>query len=712
LNAGVDPHDPVIVKALDFLRRRKPRSTYGTALATMVFAKADPARDRGLIARNVGWFQQTQSQEGPLKGGWGYGTRAGADNSNSQFALLALHEAERAGVEVSARTWRLAKAYWEKAQNPDGSWGYTIAAAGTGSMTCAGIASLVITSGEVREPDASVDGNQIQCCRRGPSADDRMERALQWLGTNFTVTHNPHSDRHWMLYYLYGVERVGRLTARRFLGDHDWYREGTAHLLAQRGELANYWLGVQPAEDNPLVATSLALLFLSKGRRPVLMAKLRHGPQEQWNQHRGDVHNLTRYVESKWGLDLTWQVVDLRAATVDDLMQSPVLYFCGMDSPLPGSEAGRKDVAAKLRGYLDRGGFLFAEAYTSGQEFDRGFRQLMALVFPEQEYRLRLLPAEHPIWRAEEPVKPELVRPIWGIDFGCRTSVVYLPPDSSGHLRPSLSCLWELSGAGRQKDFSQRVREHVQAGLSTGINVLAYATNRDLKSKDEIPRQQERLSGNDSLRQGRIVIANLRHGGGCEAAPRALANLMEAAARQLHMRASTEPDPLSITDDALFDHHLVFMHGRNRFRLTDRERQRLGEYLARGGMLFGDAICASEPFAASFRREMEAIFPQHSLEPIPPDDAIFTRAYGGFDLKTVRRRDPQAGGAGRRLEDVVRRVPPDLEGIRLGDRWGVVFSRFDLSCALEKQNSLECRGYVRQDAARIGLNVLLYSLQQ
>jgi hypothetical protein len=41
-----------------------------------------------------------------------------------------------------------------------------------------------------------------------------------------------------------------------------------------------------------------------------------------------------------------------------------------------------------------------------------------------------------------------------------------------------------------------------------------------------------------------------------------------------------------------------------------------------------------------------------------------------------------------------------------------VFSQYDLSCALEKRDSLECRGYVREDAAKIGLNVVLYSLQQ
>ena len=42
----------------------------------------------------------------------------------------------------------------------------------------------------------------------------------------------------------------------------------------------------------------------------------------------------------------------------------------------------------------------------------------------------------------------------------------------------------------------------------------------------------------------------------------------------------------------------------------------------------------------------------------------------------------------------------------------MIFSKYDLSCALEKQDSVQCQGYVRDDAARIGLNVILYSLQQ
>jgi hypothetical protein len=109
---------------------------------------------------------------------------------------------------------------------------------------------------------------------------------------------------------------------------------------------------------------------------------------------------------------------------------------------------------------------------------------------------------------------------------------------------------------------------------------------------------------------------------------------------------------------------------------------------------------------------MAAIFPHRALEKVPVSDPLLGTNYGGFDLRVVSRRDPEATGPGAPLEGTVRKVPPDLEGIKIGDHWGIVFSPYDLSCALEKHNSLECRGYAREDAARIGLNVVLYSLQQ
>jgi hypothetical protein len=405
-------------------------------------------------------------------------------------------------------------------------------------------------------------------------------------------------------------------------------------------------------------------------------------------------------------------VIDLEAATVEDLLESPVLYYCGSKSPMPKSAAAQEKLARLLRDYLNRGGFLFAEAYCGGRDFDEGFRTLIdERVFPESEYRLVPLPPGHPIWHYEEEVDAKYVRILWGVEFGCRTSVVYCPPDTSGPVLPSLSCLWDLSRSGRDKKLSPAVQDQVDAGLSIGINVLAYATSRRLKFKDPARPDPAAGKSRDAFPRAWIYVPSLRHAGGCDAAPRALVTLLETAQRELNLRTSTEHRELGIRDGALFDYHLVFMHGRNHFYLTDAERKQLRTYVERGGMVFANAICASRQFSESFRREMQAMFPDQPLKPIPADDPLLMPVYGGFDLSLVTRRDPQTRSRNEPLRGVLRQVAPELEAIKVGDRYGVIFSRYDLSCALEKHDSLECQGYIQEDAARIGLNVLLYSLQ-
>ena len=89
------------------------------------------------------------------------------------------------------------------------------------------------------------------------------------------------------------------------------------------------------------------------------------------------------------------------------------------------------------------------------------------------------------------------------------------------------------------------------------------------------------------------------------------------------------------------------MHGRYDFHFTDAERTQLRQYLERGGTLLADSICASKPFAAAFRREVAAALPGHTLARIPPDDPLFTTAYGGFDIRSVSLRDPQAAADGK-----------------------------------------------------------------
>ncbi len=711
LTAGVEPEDESVARALNFLRKQSYTRTYLVSLQTMVFCHATPQRDLNLIRRNAAWLAAHQITEGPKRGMWNYPPGSG-DKSNTQFAMLALWEAERVlqrfGVPspVPEAVWHRARQFWQNSQLPDGSWSYLSGDQGTGSMTCAGIASLIIAADRLGSGAARVDGDTVRCCGEH-QPDDHIQRGLRWLARNFSVHANPNAPGGtWWLYYLYGLERVGRLTAQRRIGRHDWYREGAAVLLQNQDRLSGFWRGVGPEGNHRVVSTSLALLFLTKGRRPVLLAKLRWGERNSvaWNRHPNDVGNLTRYVELRWGRDLTWEVYDTAQATAADYLQAPVLFLSGNEAIILSDKQ-----VAELRRYLDRGGFLFAEACCDDQgQFDDTFRLLVERLFPEPELQLRRLPPEHEIWFMEEKVGPEYAGRLWGVNVGCRTAVVYCDTD--------LSCYWELSRSGRRAKFPPAVQKRVQSALSLGLNVLSYATGRELKYKDMVPRLDLDAARRQAFRRAMLIIPKVRHGGTWDAAPGALLSLQRHLKQELGLLVPTDQRVVSLTDKNLFQYHMLFLHGRRAFQFTPEERAALKKYLENGGFILADAVCASAEFARSFRREVQLIFPGKSLRPIPPDHKLFTTHYGGFDIRTVRRREPGRaageGGPGRVVQHI-RRVPPELEGLELEKgRYAVIFSPYDISCALESQGVVPCRGYVREDAARLAINVVLYSLQE
>jgi len=724
LNAGVDPEDETIQRSLKHLRSLgKPQMVYSTALQTMVFCAAEPKKDKILIQRNVDWLAAIQVDTGDKKGAWGYSSnQGGGDNSNTQFAILALYEAERAGAEVKDQTWRRALDYWLKEghQKNDGAWGYFPGAPGRGTMTAAGIASVVIASGRVAHGNATVRGGRVLCCGE-PDDEDAVEKGLRALGDDYAEFGFGRQDS---LYYLYGIERVGRMTGRRYffgrpdgrsrVKRYDWYREGAEFLVNTQDPLTGQWKGTGRVKGNPDVGTAFALLFLSKGRRPVVIAKLKHGPtgltgpNRDWNRHRGDCAALTRRVEKLWKRDLTWHIIDGHAAEVEDLLQTPVLWISGSEPLVLNAEQKKR-----LRTYVDKGGFIFAEnCCEPGKGFDRDFRKLMKELFPDSP--LKSLPPSHPVWYAEQRVPADHLRPLLGIDACCRTSVVYCPKDTDPSTvwteSDDLSCYWELSGAGRNVAYGAAIQKKIDAATAIGANVLAYATGRELRDKLNPIEVEDDVE--EELLRGTVSVVKLRHGGGSDDAPAALVNLMKVVGSQAKIRVSAKRQLVGITEENFNGHPIVFMHGRRAFRFTEPQRKALAEYLKRGGFLFADAICASDPFAQSFRREMQTIFPDARLSRIAADSPLFSRQYRGYDLRTVTLRDPQVRAKDDPLRARLTKVAPLLEGLDIDGRYAVVFSPYDISCAMENSPSLECKGYIRPDAARIGVNVLLYALQQ
>ena len=695
LHSGCDVKDEAVAKAMKHLRQFRPDSTYTTSLQTMVFCYAEPERDLILIQRNVRWLEAHQIRDGENVGMWAIptlGTPDHTDNSMTHMAMLALYEAERVGVTASDETWRLALAYWRRSQNPDGSWGWGPGYPGTGSMTAAGIASVLAASQRLEPADALVASDVINCCQPQQS-NKHVDVAKIWLSRNFSVNRNPGVD-YWHSYYLFALERVGRITAQRFIGDHDWYREGAETVVGLQSDDGSWPSDFDEEHLNDRrVSTSFYLLFLAKGRRPLLMAHLKHEPHGDWQRHRGAVQNMVAAVEHAWKVPLAHQIVDVGPATVEDLLQTPVLYISGHEAP-----QFTADEKQKLRLYVDRGGFLFFDQSCSGGEFDDAVRKLIGELFPGPDSKLSPLPPSHPIWRMERPIDPATATMLWGVEASCRTAVVYAPDD--------LSCRWELMGRGRELEYSPAVQARIEQAETLGLNILAYATNREVAFKDpSLPTVD--ISDDAEHSRGQIRIANILHPGGCEGAPGALRGLLHLADRELRVTIAN-PQEVSLASPALFANNFLMFHGRSAFELTPAERAGLKEFVERGGTILADAICSNREFAASLRKELAVIFPATPLTPIPSDDLLFTPKFGGYDLSKVTRHRP-AGNEGTTTLAVKSQVHPQLESIKIDDRHAIIFSPYDLSCALEGP-APQCEGYTRKDAARISLNALLYAI--
>jgi hypothetical protein len=587
VSSGMTVRDAPVQQGLRHLRSlpKEPSMTYELAMVIMALSAAnDGGRDLALIFRLADKLERLQITRGESAGLWDYASAGGrGDRSNGQFAVLGLRDAVNLGYPAKRATWELIRRHWERGQNGDGGWGYTKQQSSTGSMTVAGVATLAITNVMLADKDQlNPDGTPICCPEVDP--DDALQRGLDWIASHFTVGHNPNG-RGWHLYYLYGLERAGRLNGLRFFGEHDWYRAG-ARSLVDRQSIRGTVQAVSGQEADPVIGSSLALLFLSKGLSPVLINKLEYGKpgrnptkpdSRDWNNHPNDARNLTELISGrpKWPKLLTSQVVNVHKlqgdAGVNELRQAPVALITGGDAP-----EFTDDQVVLLRKYIDQGGFIFAVANCNRHDFEDGFRQLVQRIFPEGDAELKPLPADHPVYRSEHLLEQDTVE-LWGVDVGCRTSIIFSPDD--------LSCLWDkwvrVNPPGRDGAAALNLRAQVTRATRIGVNVIAYATGREPPKKLEIVDGPSDKAREDKIQRGVLRIAKLRHGGGWDTAPHALRNLLIALNQIESTRSSTRRFNIPINDE-IGSFPIVYMHGRFEFNINQVERDRLKKHLNLG----------------------------------------------------------------------------------------------------------------------------------
>lgn len=667
LNAGVPAEDRAVAAGLRHLRLVRNQETYVVALKCMAFAAADPEAYRQDLVDAAKWLAQAQTQRGT----WGYtADRSGWDNSNTQFALLGLHEAALAGVPIPGEVWRLSHQHYTRSQNEDGGWAYTDSQESYGSMTAAAVASLFITGDQlhVGREIGYVNGAAPGCARYAQNVS--IAAGLRWLTLNFSVTENPRRGGQWHRYYLYALERVGMTGGLRYIGQHDWYREGAAQLVRQQ-QASGAW--------GDLSDTAFALLFLAKGNRPLLLQKLQW--PGLWNPDRNDAANLVGFIDGQLGQPVAWQVVGLEEP-VTSWLASPILYVQGHTFPRFAPAH-----VEKLRQYVENGGTLLFEACCSTERFHEGFAAFVPQAFPE--YGVRELGLDHPVFHAFHDL--DRTHGVMGIDVGCRTSVFYLPND--------VSCLWEQ----RQVPHAQELADFA---FRFGLNLAAYATGRQPMA-DRLaevvlaaePTERVRASGG----RGAVQIARLVHAGDYNADPHALSRLADLAAESARIDVIPRDRPLRATDEELFDHPVVVMTGHFAFELAEEEGAALKTYLERGGTLLAEACCGREAFDRSFRDLAGKLLDGQPLQPLAADHPLFRSV--GRPIGEVRLRPEFARQIGQETLPV-----PRIEGGAIGGRLAILYSPLDWTCGLEGDKPFACRGYVDEDAKVLGLSLLLFAV--
>jgi hypothetical protein len=124
--------------------------------------------------------------------------------------------------------------------------------------------------------------------------------------------------------------------------------------------------------------------------------------------------------------------------------------------------------------------------------------------------------------------------------------------------------------------------------------------------------------------------------------------------------------------------------------------------------LLADACCGSKEFDEAFRTMAKRLFPDAKLEPIPLTDELYGKELNGSEIKIVKVRLPKEGGGATEPQ----LVQPALEGIKVNNRWVVIYSKYDLGCALEKHPSGDCVGHDHESALKLAGAALLYYLKK
>jgi hypothetical protein len=215
------------------------------------------------------------------------GDNAG-DNSNTQFAILALWIARKHGVQCD-RALAAADKRFRNTQSIEGAWGYqppprnvtgdTSSMPGmekSPAMTCSGLLALAAGRG------IQISALRSKTAKQGPppemvapANDKAVAAALKYVKDAISKSELPakpvispigetgKGKLRENLYFLWSLERVAMIYDLEKIGALDWYEWGASHLIKTQDKDGS-WSQTGYDGANAEINTAFALLFLNR----------------------------------------------------------------------------------------------------------------------------------------------------------------------------------------------------------------------------------------------------------------------------------------------------------------------------------------------------------------------------------------------------------------------------------------------------------------
>ncbi len=662
LAAGEKYNDRRMKRALNWLARIDTKGTYTLGVRMQIWAYLPEEIGRPLMVKDADRLVKSINQPAPGEGftdssKYSYGTysyissgkaRSGGDgdHSNTQFGQYGVWAAARCNIDVPLGYWELVYKHWMMTQNPEGGWGYGIGPVVRGShtMTAAGLASLYVASDNLfRE--------RYITCGQNP-ADPAIERALGWFDRNFGGS--------WNHYYLYGVERIGLASGHKYFGKKNWYKLGATRLInTQQGNGA--W--------GNIVNTSFALLFLARGRAPVMVNRLKY--PGTWNNRPRALSNLTGWVSRKFEHELNWQIINLEVP-VEKWHDASILLISG--STKPSFSPADLD---KLRKFVWQGGMILsiAEGGSRGAGFQDGMcgpKGVYSTLFPN--YELKQLGQDHLIFRAQFKIHRRLK--LWGISNGIRLLALHTTED--------LPLPWQRNA------YVTSLSE-----FQLGANIAFFVNDR----KFGRPRGTSHWPEKKSFVPLRAVrVTRVKHSGNWEPEPLAWERFKLLMGQKWQTNVILG-GPVTLEDLDAGQWPIAAMTGTGALTLSKGEKAALKAYVQGGGTVVMDAAGGSKAFASSAVELLEELFGADSFSRVPSSAKVYGLA--GMKVESVAYRR-----AARSRTDGSNR--PRLWGVLLGGRTAVFLSKEGLTGAMVGYPSYTAVSYRPDSAVELMRNIVLY----